>query len=83
MIVLIQPDEGTDLALWLDVNREGSPDPAALDRMLAGCGGVVIGPRTRALRQPLRARGWRVEETGLPPPYRLFKPPAEPAEQRP
>jgi hypothetical protein len=75
MVPLIQPDEGADLAEWLDINRGASPDPSALDNLLIGCGGVVIGPQTRQLRRPLRTRGWRVEETELPPKYRLFKPP--------
>jgi hypothetical protein len=79
-VPLLQPDEGADQQRWLAINRGESPDPSDLDHLLTGCGGLVVGPRTRHLRQPLRARGWRVEETGLPSTYRLFKPPQAPAD---
>lgn len=77
MVPLIQPEEGADLAQWLGVNRGAEPDARALDGLLAGCGGVVLGPQTRHLRGPLRARGWTAEDIALPAPYRLFKPPPE------
>jgi hypothetical protein len=74
-VPLLQRDEGTDLRQWLAINGGADPGPAALDGLLEGCGGVVVGPRTEHLKQPLRARGWRVEAVALGPRYRLFRPP--------
>lgn len=80
LVSLIQPAEIADRAEWLRLNRGEAPDPAALDRLLMRCDGVVIGPNTPQLGQPLRLRGWRAAQIELPAEYRLFKPPAGPGE---